>query len=290
MDADRLAPLLDEWDEAMDEQAFAPRSDILMRVQTYVPEDMRFSGSRVVKYSNPEIHRRIVEQYVLECEKRNVQPDVRAYSTTNPWYAGEAGAVYLELLSTIAESTFSARIYDMVLLIPECRGDLRELYLAKVDCEVTLNTLLTATFENKLGKKAGRDTFYTTESGRFVFTVPTAFDFLVFARELAPDVLLRQRDSVRAFVTDHALNYATPRKYEFRSKPLYHRHDDYRVRRAAMSVLELVAKPEDIPVVRSLLEDIPTEPEDQQGLKDLELALRDELGAKADEIIARLTG
>ena len=252
---DELKPLLEEWDKAIESDRLQEKGKAIMKVANYVPENMRFRGSYVLRYSNPEIKDRIIDLYLRECAKANQPPpDVR--SETNPWHGGEGGAEYMIFLMTMAESTFDPRIYETKLVLLGVSGDLRILYLATVNPERTLNLLLESKRGQRIGKRGHQDFFYHGETA-WGMSVDDAYSLLSLMSIQSPKVLRDNRDRVLAFVATHLKHYASPRSVCYRPEPVYLKGLDYDVRNGALDVLGLLGTSEDIKTVEDIIRDAP---------------------------------
>jgi HEAT repeat protein len=250
---DELKPLLEEWDKAVESDKLQEKGKAIMKLANYVPENMRFRGSRVLRYSNPEIKDRIVALYLKECAKANqLPPDVA--SETNPWHGGDGE--YMIFLMTMAESTFDPRIYETKLVLLGVSGDLRILYLATVNPERTLNLLLESKRGQRIGKRGHQDFFYHGDIA-WGMSVDDAYSLLSLMSIQSPKVLRDNRDRVLAFVATHLKHYASPRKVKYKSTPVYLKWQDYDVRNGALDVLGLLGTSEDIKTVEDIIRDAP---------------------------------
>ena len=251
---EELKPLLEKWDKAIESDRLQEKGKVIMDVANYVPKGMRFRGSYVLRYSNPEIKDRVINLYLKECAKAN-QPSPDGRSETNPWHNGEA-VEYLVFLMTMAESTFDPRIYEMVLHPPDYLGELRTLYLASVHPERTLNFLLESKRGHRTGKKGHPDYFYHGEIS-WGMSVDGAYSLLSLMSIQSPKVLRDNRDRVLAFVATHLKHYASPRSVCYRPEPVYLKWQDYDVRNGALDVLGLLGTSEDIKTVEDIIRDAP---------------------------------
>jgi len=252
---EELKPLLEEWDKAIESDRLQEKGKAIMKVANYVPEDMRFRGSRVLRYSNPEIKGRIIALYLKECAKANQPPpDVR--SETNPWHGGERGAEYMIFLMTMAESTFDPRIYETELKSLGVSGDLWILYLATVNAEKTLKYLFESKLGQRIGKRGHQDFFYHGETA-WSMSVDSSYSLLSLMTLQSPEVLRNNRVSILTFVSKHAKHYASPRKVKYKSTPVYLKWQDYDVRNGALDVLGLLGTSEDIKTVEDIIRDAP---------------------------------
>jgi len=255
MAQEELKPLLEKWDKAIESDKLQEKGKAIMKVANYVPENMRFRGSYVLRYSNPEIKDRIIALYLKECAKANqLPPDVT--SETNPWHGGEGGAEYMVFLMTMAESTFDPRIYETKLVLLGVSGDLRILYLATVNPERTLNLLLESKRGHRISKTGHQDYFYYGDIA-WGMSVDDAYSLLSLMSIQSPKVLRDNRDRVLAFVATHLKHYASPRSVCYKPEPVYLKGLDYDVRNGALDVLGLLGTSEDIKTVEDIIRDAP---------------------------------
>jgi hypothetical protein len=146
---DELASQLNVWDSALRDPDLTHRYEVLLQVARLTPRGYRFERIPVLRYGNPEIKERVVHLHLVEMVRC-----VRMLGKAPPFADDEQIAVvedlswekkassdYLELLATLAESTFSPEIYEAELMA-ECQGSLRYTYLASVNPETTLQLLL----------------------------------------------------------------------------------------------------------------------------------------------------
>ena len=252
---DELKPLLEKWDKAIESDELQEKGKVIMMVDNYVPKNMRFRGSRVLRYSNPELRERVIALYLKECAKYEaLPPDV--YSVTNPWNAGEFGAEYMIFLMTMAESTFDSRIYETELKGLGVVGDLRLLYLATVDAEKTLKYLFESKRGHRIGKRGHQDFFYHGETA-WGMSVDEAYSLLSLMTIQSPKVLTNYRDRVLAFVANHAKHFASPRRVPYRPEPVYLKWQDYDTRNGALDVLGLLGTAQDVKMVEHIISDAP---------------------------------
>jgi len=251
---EELKPLLEKWDKAVETDKLQEKSKVLMLVARCVPENMRFRGSYVLRYSNPEIKDRIIDLYLRECAKANQPSPVDGKSETNPWHGGEGE--YMIFLMTMAESTFDPRIYETKLVLLGVSGDLRILYLATVNPERTLNLLLESKRGHRISKTGHPDYFYYGDIA-WGMSVDDAYSLLSLMSIQSPKVLRDDRDRVLAFVATHLKHYASPRSVCYRPEPVYLKWLDYDVRNGALDVLGLLGTSEDIKTVEDIIRDAP---------------------------------
>ena len=250
-----LKPLLEKWDKAIETDLVREKGKILAAVQLYVPKNMRFRGSRVLCYSNPELRERVIALYLKECAKyKALPPDV--YSVTNPWNAGEFGARYMIFLMTIAESTFDPRIYETELNWLGIEGDMRLLYLATVNPERTLNLLLESKRGYRIGKKGHPDYFYHGEIA-WGMSVDRAYSLLSLMCIQSPEVLRTHKDRVLAFVAAHVKHFASTRQVSYKPDPVYLKWQDYDVRNGALDVVGYLGTSENVKMVEDIIRDAP---------------------------------
>jgi HEAT repeat protein len=250
---DELKPLLEEWDKAIESDKLQEKGKAIMKLANYVPDNMRFRGSRVLRYSNPEIKERIIDLYLKECAKAN-QPPPDVASETNPWHGGDGE--YMIFLMTMAESTFDPRIYETKLDLLGVSGDLRILYLATVNPERTLNLLLESKRGHRISKTGHPDYFYYGDIA-WGMSVDDAYSLLSLMSIQSPKVLRDNRDRVLAFVATHLKHYASPRSVCYKPEPVYLKWQDYDVRNGALDVLGLLGTSEDIKTVEDIIRDSP---------------------------------
>lgn len=251
---EELKPLLEEWDKAVESDRLQEKGKAIMKVANYVPGNMRFRGSYVLRYSNPEIKDRIVDLYLRECAKANQPSPVDGRSETNPWHSGDGE--YMIFLMTMAESTFDPRIYKTELHPYGLEGDLRLLYLATVDAEKTLKYLFESKRGQRIGKRGHEDFFYHGET-TWGMSIDSSYSLLSLMALQSPEVLRKNRGSVLAFVSKHAKHYASPRKVEYKSNPVYLKWQDYDVRNGALDVLGLLGTSEEVKIVENVIHDAP---------------------------------
>jgi hypothetical protein len=249
-----LKPLLEEWDKAVESDRLREKGKAIMKVANYVPENMRFRGSYVLRYSNPEIKDRIIALYLRECAKANQPSPVDGRSETNPWHSGDGE--YMIFLMTMAESTFDPRIYETKLVLLGVSGDLRILYLATVNPERTLNMLLESKRGHCISKTGHPDYFYYGDIA-WGMSVDDAYLLLSLMSIQSPKVLRNDRDRVLAFVATHLKHYASPRSVCYKPEPVYLKWQDYDVRNGALDVLGLLGTSEDIKTVEDIIHDAP---------------------------------
>jgi hypothetical protein len=241
---EELEAFLAEWDQVtVDFEAppFAPPLPM-----AHVPKGMVFEDRDVLKYDNPEIQQRVVDLYLAaadECAKES-----------SPLHKGEYAGEYLYTLATLAESTFSPRIYDHVLKRPRgLVGGLRCLYLSVVNPQITLDTYMSASVGHRLGKLIHPGYFYCRTDGTALGDIQGAFRILAFMAELSPDTLAANRETVLSFVEKHARHYEKPITASYRpDRPYYRWRQDLRTREAALDVLQVLGEPEDIPLVEAV--------------------------------------
>ena len=252
---EELKLLLKKWDKAVESDKLQEKSEVLMMVAHYVTENMRFRGSHVLRYCNPEIKERVIALYLKECAKYEaLPPDVQ--SVTNPWNGGESGAEYMVFLMTMAESTFNPRIYKTELSPIGLEGDLRLLYLATVDAKKTLKYLFESTRGQRIGKRGHQDFFYHGETA-WGMSVDGAYSFLSLTNLQSPEVLSNNRLSVLVFVSQHAKHYASPRQVKYKSTPVYLKWQDYDVRNGALDIVGYLGTPDEMKIVEDIIHDAP---------------------------------
>ena len=139
---EELAPLLQEWDRAIESNKFDDKDSVVAKVTGIIPEGRPFEGDYYLRHSNPEIIDRVIALYLKDSAKS------AANQLITPDATSEGSAEYMIALTAIAKSTFDPRIYETVLLLDSgFTGDFEDLYLATVNPQRTLGVL----FEAKRG-------------------------------------------------------------------------------------------------------------------------------------------
>jgi len=248
---EELKPLLERLDKAIESGIVEEKYKVLSMISRHVVEEnMRFRGSDVLRYNNPEIKERVARLYLKECSKSiDMGP-----GPTNPWSYG--GGEYQALFMTLAESTFDPSIYEKVLNPPDYYGQLRILYLATVNPEKTLNYLFESKCGQHIGKIGNPDYFYHGEVS-WGMSVDDAYTLLSLMSVQSPKVLIRNRDSVTTFIKNHHKHFSSARKVEYRPDPVYLKEQDYDVRNGALDVIKLLGTQEDIKLVEEIIRNAP---------------------------------
>jgi hypothetical protein len=254
MSQEKLKAFLERWDKAIESKLIEEKYKVLHEIAHYITEEnMRFRGCYMLAYNNPEIKARVVKLYKHECSI----PLETKPSPTNPWSYGEEGE-YIELFMSLAESTFDANIYDTVLNPPEYYGGLRLLYLATVNPDKTLNTLLESTLGVRLGKSITPPDYFYHDKMLFGLAVNETFSGLLSLMCIqSPDTLIKNRERVISFVKEHLKHYVATRKVDYRPEPVYLKGQDYDVRNGALDVLKLLGTEKDISLVEEIIANAP---------------------------------
>jgi hypothetical protein len=248
----------------------------LSLVSVQVPQNMVFSGAFVIRYSNPEIQKRIIDLYLKVCSFDEEQRKV----------FGEEGFDYLEMLATVAESTLSPRIYEpQIKPVSFSTGNLHEFYLASVNSSTTLDVFFAATVGASLGKRMHPCYLYASDDGAGVDNVTSACKTLSYMAALHPEVLQARSREVVTFIARNAAQYTLPSG----DVPVW-RHVwgwDCKTRSYALDALSVVAHWDDRAVVEFIGLSIPVYGPYPAG--ELEFAReRDDLKHKAAQIMDRL--
>ncbi|MCH7557897.1 MAG: hypothetical protein IIB56_10630 [Planctomycetes bacterium] len=280
MPQEKLKPLLEKWDKAIESEIVEEKHKVLLQIGRHVSEEnMRFRGSDVLGYDNPEIIDRVVTLYLAECAKpMDMEP-----GPTNHWYYGEGE--YQTLFMTMAESTFDPRIYETVLNPPEYYGELRKLYLATVNPEKTLNFLLESKRGQRVGKQGHPDYFYHGEVS-WGMSVDQAYTLLSLMCVQAPQVLISNRDRVMSFVKTHIKHFASPRIVSYKSEPVYLKIHDYDVRNGALDILKLLGAEKDVKLIEEIIRDAPVL--DSKQLKGGPRDRREQIQQKGIRVIEQI--
>ena len=263
---EELAPLLRGWDEAIVRDKFRDKADVLAKVTGSVPKDMRYAGKYFLYYSNPEIRDRVIALYLKEGAREEAGEPISADADeifSHP--ESEGGAEYLIFLSTVAESTFDPRIYEAVLLGPGLfdAGDFRELYLATVNAERTLDLLSEAKpgpegridWGANAGKGGNPQFLYHSEFR--AISVVGAYEILTLMTAQSPEALRAKRSQVLSFITNTVKHFAKPHKLSYEPKPVYFRWYDYDVRSAALDIVGFLGTVTEMRLVEEIIRDAP---------------------------------
>ena len=261
---EELVPLLREWDEAIVRDKFRDKADVLGKVAGSVPKDMRYAGKYFLYYSNPEIRDRVIALYLQDVAREEAGEPISADADeifSQP--ESEGGAEYLIFLSTLAESTFDPRIYEAVLLGLGLTGDFRELYLATVNAERTLDLLSEAKpgphgriqWGANIGKRGHPHHLYHSEFAEM--SVDDAYEILTLMIGQSPKALRAKRTPVFSFIANTVKHFAKPHKLSYEPKPVYFRWYDYDVRSAALDVIGFLGTAAEVPLVEEIIRDAP---------------------------------
>jgi hypothetical protein len=253
---EELAPLLQEWDRAIESSKFDDKDSVVAKVTGIVPEGRPFEGDYYLRYSNPEIIDRVIALYLKDSAREAAGQPIALDAT------GEGSAEYMIALTSIAESTLDPRIYEMVLLFESgFSGDFRNLYLATVNPQRTVGVL----FESKrgphgriqrganAGKPGNPDHFYHHEIGGI--SVDDVYIILSLMSTQSPAALRAERARTLSFVEKHVKHFAAPRKVSYRPEPVYFRGHDYRVRSAALDTVGFLGTSAEVKLVEEIIRD-----------------------------------
>ncbi len=261
---EELAPLLRKWDEAIAGDIFREKDDVIWRVSGRVPEGMRYAGKYFLYYSNPEIRDRVIALYLQDVAREEAGEPISADADeifSQP--ESEGGAEYLIFLSTLAESTFDPRIYEAVLLGLGLTGDFRQLYLATVNAERTLDLLSEAKpgphgriqRGANIGKRGHPHHLYHSEFAEM--SVDDAYEILTLMIGQSPKALRAKRTPVFSFIANTVKHFATPHKLSYEPKPVYFRWYDYDVRSAALDIVGFLGTVTEMRLVEEIIRDAP---------------------------------
>jgi hypothetical protein len=254
---EELAPLLQEWDRAIESNKFYDKAGVVAKVTGIIPEGRRFGGDYYLRYSNPEIIDRVINLYLKEDARKAAGQPIAPDAT------GEGIAEYMTALASIAESTFDPRIYATVLSPHSglLSGDFRNFYLAVVNPKKTLGVL----FESKrgphgritrganAGKPGHPDYFYHDEI--WGISVDDAYTLLSLMSTQSPAALRVGRTRTLSFVEKHVKHFAAPRKVSYRPEPVYFQWHDYRVRSAALDTVGFLGTSAEVKLVEEIIRD-----------------------------------
>ena len=262
---EELAPLLRKWDEAIAGDIFREKDDVIWRVSGRVPKGMHYAGRYFLYYSNPEIRDRVIALYLKEGAREEAGQPISADANEvfrHP--ESEGGAEYLIFLSTLAESTFDPRIYEAVLLGLGLTGDFRELYLATVNAERTLDLLSEAKpgpegriLRGKNTGKEGHPEYFYHNEFDIMLTVVGAYDILSLMVAQSPEALRAKRSQVLSFIANTVKHFAKPHKLSYEPKPVYFRWYDYDVRSAALDIVGFLGTVTEMRLVEEIIRDAP---------------------------------
>ena len=261
---EELAPLLQEWDRAIEIDKFHDKDGVVAKVTGFIPRGNRFEGDYYLLYSNPEIIDRVIALYLKEnARKAAGQPISIDANEIFKHPESEGGAEYMTVLGSIAESTFDPRIYETVLSPHSglLSGDFQNLYLATVNPERMLGVL----FESKRGPRGriqrGANTGKPGHPDRFYhdkirgISVDGAYTLLSLMSTQSPAALGAERARVLSFVEKHVKHFAAPRKRAYSPEPVYLQWHDYRVRSAALDVVGFLGTSAEVKLVEEIIRD-----------------------------------
>jgi hypothetical protein len=275
---EKLAPLLQEWDEAIADGKFRDLQDVLGKVKGRVPNGMRYAGKYFLFYSNPEIRDRVIALYFNEAaryEAGQLIPDL----------SGEGNAEFTRFVATLAESTFDPRIYETEWSRLGFYGDFKTLYRATVNAERSLDLM----FEAK--PQTGNPDYFDHSEIDITLTVVDAYDILSLMVTQSPEALRTNRTRVFSFIAKHAKHFATPRKRSYGSKTetVYLRWHDYDVRNAALDIVSFLGTSAEVSLVEEIIRD--AQEVDLEYLKDIRhLDQYEQIREKGLRIIAQIRG
>ncbi|MFC1736497.1 hypothetical protein ACFL1X_10275 [Candidatus Hydrogenedentota bacterium] len=265
---EELRPILDAWDEAIESSDLNVRIDALMSVSHGVSRGYRLEGAHVLRYGNHEIVERVTKLHLVEMERRTRmlrggEPDIdtgEIATVVDTSLDGEGYADYLELLATLAESTFSPVIYDAELRASS-RGGLRFEYLATVNPETTLQLLSEVSLRERTSLNQSSDILDHPSWNVYFGSVDEALKLLSLLCERSMSVVAAERERVLDFVRRHAKHYEQPVLRANKSEPKPRPKLDYKNRLVALSILDQVAAADDIyDIVSEIMTDAPDNP------------------------------
>jgi hypothetical protein len=251
------------WDVPLKSERMLDRADVINEID---------AGHYLRDYDNPELENRIIDLFLLETgvEERIARGAIsrdehRADVATMG--KGEGYQDYMDGLVPLAYMTFSPRIYSVALNGPVLGGFTRKVYLVTVNPEVTLQLLLETCPRQHPTRGEGGGNLDHPDRAAFFGPIEGGLQVLGLVCELAPEVAVARRDEVIAFVQkcvafNRTLKSTSPAGELIPLSPVL----DARARDRALHVLELVGRPEDIPLVEDLMKDPPFTPEEvKQG-------------------------
>lgn len=249
---EELEPILRVWDKAIISGAFKDYNDALGSVIGIMPEDVvvarskYLGGALYLAYSNPEIIDRVLDFYVAVVADREASPVPGGYAFPRG-SSGEGHAELMMALADTAQSTFDPRIYDTV--VRNSYGDMRNLYLATVNPERTLDYLFKCKTGDKFprannGKGRNPNYFYIQGKPGWGMSVENAYAILAYMIEQSPQALRDERQRAVAFVVQHAKHYAQ-----------YVVGFDYYLRYDALDILEFLGTVTEATLVEEIIRD-----------------------------------
>lgn len=315
-----LQPLLQEWDAGVNGSLSSDGSQMISRVSQYLREE-EYEGWVILRYNNPEIVDRVVDLYIAEyqrilkalifrhetADQSNDDGRTRELHDANYRYnrnllaaslkrdgqkcaerfVGDPGRVIgvneidpMYDLCSVAESTFSPRLYDYVWSAP-VKGLWAYVYLASVLPERMLTDLFSATNEEWMGiRPTYLDILRRREDGAGI-ELEDAFEVLELMERFHPEAIRSHRAEVIGFLKRYARHYA-----ERETKGRLDDARDVGLRLKALAVLETLAQPEDIGLVKDLLRDIPELPRQKHHPDNP--AASEQLRARGETLLTRL--
>ncbi len=155
-------------------------------------------------------------------------------------------------LASLAESTFSESIYDLVWG-NTLTGNWKMVYLVNVLPDKTVECLLNATLGVRLGRKleTGQDLLCRQDNG-LTLDVSDAFRVLSEIARTRPEVLKVKGDELAQFVRKHGRHY-----WENRTGGRYSEFGDYVTRLYSLDILEALGDSANIPIAEDLARDAP---------------------------------
>jgi hypothetical protein len=226
----------------------SPNSSLFYEVRT-----PPFDGLYCLKYGNPELNDIICDMFLYEVdvasklENKNLNGVATVEKNEIP---NDEDGEYCFILSSLALSTFSPKIYDQVWSDGQGERLFYE-YVARVEPEKTLSYLLKATLDETYPASEGVE-YRIPGKNRLIMLDSLAhlFSRIVI---LHPQLAEKNARDILNFIKPKALKCAG-------SKNLKNR--DYLARLAVLNILQQIGKTEDIPFIQnSLLKDIPPVPE-----------------------------
>ena len=256
MTPEELETWLATWEDALTRYDLRDLSEAMRRVT---------QQGRFLRYDNPEIKEEILGLYRVEMENRRRLHEGASMADIGievpelddhhePW---ELYQDYLDQLVPLAVYTYSPEIYDEVLTGGYVGGE-RYAYLSTVNPERTLDLLLRSTLRER-GNRAPQVLDFPMPD--VAYHLSSAFRLLDALCDRSPEVVLAEQDRVLQFVEQYALHYTEPMEVSYRDEPRYLATSDYRMRRLALRMLDLLAETADIyNVVDDIMRDAPEPP------------------------------
>ena len=268
---EELAAVIEAWDAALESNDLRGIGEAIDFVVRGVPRPYRLHGAHVLRYDNPEIEDRVVNLYLWEVEMK--EAGLLSYDVAVASPKSEFHQDYMDLLGTLAHSTFSPHMYDTVLKWHF--GGLHEVYLASVYPETTLELLLQTTLRERTSPRTSPDILDHSDPDIHFGSVDDALKLLAVLCERSPDVVLAEQDRVLDFVRTHALHYVEPIEVSYRPEPRYRDVLDYGTRVLALKTLELFAEAQGVyTIVDDLMRNPPKNPSSASGNEIIKLGER----------------